>query len=98
MLTVVTARPPFTYAFTISLQYISILEKLYSLLLHVESNRFLVLLKFLSCCYSCCCCRKERVTTVATRVVGGSFAFLTTNQELYVSYNQPKQGQTKSGH
>jgi len=94
MLTVVTTRPPFTYAFITSLQYISVLEKLYSLLLHVESNRFLVLLKFLSCCYSCYCCRKERVT----RVVGGSFAFLITNQELYVSYNQPKQGQMKSGH
>ncbi len=80
MLTVVITRPPFTYAFTTSLQYISILEKLYSLLLQVESNRFLMLLKFLSCCYSCCCCRKEHVTTVATRVVGGSFAFLTTNQ------------------
>jgi hypothetical protein len=80
MLTVVTARPPSTYTFTTSLQFNSILEKLYSLLLHVESNRFLVLLKFLSCCYSCCCCRKERVTTVATGVVGRSFAFLTTNQ------------------
>jgi hypothetical protein len=80
MLTVVIAWPPSTYTFTTSLQFNSILEKLYSLLLHVESNRFLVLLKFLSCCYSCCCCRKERVTTVATGVVGGSFAFLTTNQ------------------
>jgi hypothetical protein len=59
---------------------ILILEKLYSLLLHVESNRFLVLLKFLSCCYSCCCCRKEHVTTIAIGVVGGNFAFLTTNQ------------------
>jgi hypothetical protein len=80
MLTVVTTRPPSTYTFTTSLQFNSILEKLYSLLLHVESNRFLVLLKFLSCCYSCCCCRKERVTTIAIGVVGGSFAFLTTNQ------------------
>jgi hypothetical protein len=39
-----------------------------------------MLLKFLSCCYSCCCCWKERVTTVATGVVGGSFVLLTTNQ------------------
>jgi len=37
----------------------SILEKLYYLLLHVESGRFLVLLEFLSCCYWCCCYRKE---------------------------------------
>jgi hypothetical protein len=80
MLTMAIAWPPSTYTSFLSLFAFSILEKLYSLLLHVESNRFLVLLKFLSCCYSCCCCRKERVTTVATRVVGGSFAFLTTNQ------------------
>jgi hypothetical protein len=80
MLTVAIARPPSTYTSFLSFFAFSILEKLYSLLLHVESNRFLVLLKFLSCCYLCCCCRKERVTTVATRVVGGSFAFLTTNQ------------------
>jgi hypothetical protein len=80
MLTVVNARPPFTYTFTTSLQFNSIIEKLYSLLLHVESNKFLVLLKFLSCCYSCCYWWKERVTTVATSVVEGSFAFLTTNQ------------------
>jgi hypothetical protein len=53
MLMVVTTRPPFTYAFTTSLQYISILEKLYFLLFHVESNRFLTLLKFLSCYYWC---------------------------------------------
>jgi hypothetical protein len=53
MLMVVTTRPPFTYAFTTSLQYISILEKLYFLLFHVESNRFLALLKFLSCYYWC---------------------------------------------
>jgi len=53
MLTVVTARPPSTYTFTTSLQFISILEKLYFLLLHVESNRFLALLKFLSCYYWC---------------------------------------------
>jgi hypothetical protein len=80
MLTVVTTRPPSTYTFTTSLQFNSILEKLYSLLLHVESNRFLVLLKFLSCCYSCYCCQKERVTIVTTGVVGGSFTFLRTNQ------------------
>jgi hypothetical protein len=80
MLTMVITRPPSTYNFILSLQFYSILEKLYSLLLHVESNKFLVLLKFLSCCYSCCCCRKERVTTIATGVVGGSFTFLTTNQ------------------
>jgi hypothetical protein len=80
MLTVAIARPPSTYTSFLSFFAFSILEKLYSLLLHVESNRFLVLLKFLSCCYSYCCCQKERVTTVVTRVVGGSFAFLTTNQ------------------
>jgi hypothetical protein len=80
MLTVAIARPPSTYTSFLSFFAFSILEKLYSLLLHVESNKFLVLLKFLSCCYSCCCYRKERVTTVATGVVGGSFAFLTTNQ------------------
>ncbi len=50
---VVTARPPSTYTFTTSLQFISILEKLYFLLLHVESNRFLALLKFLSYYYWC---------------------------------------------
>jgi hypothetical protein len=55
-------------------------KNIYSLLLHVESNKFVVLLKFLSYCYSCCCCRKERVTNVATGVVGGNFVFLTTNQ------------------
>jgi hypothetical protein len=59
------------------LHTLSILEKLYSLLLHVESNRFLVLLKFLSCCWP-----KECVTTVATGVVGGSFAFLTGTNEV----------------
>jgi hypothetical protein len=80
MLTLTIARPPSTYTSFLSFFAFSILEKLYSLLLHVESNRFLVLLKFLSCCYLCCCCRKERVTTVATRVVRGSFTFLTTNQ------------------
>ncbi len=53
MLMVVTARPPSIYTFTTSLQFISILEKLYFLLLHVESNRFLALLKFLSCYYWC---------------------------------------------
>ncbi len=53
MLTVVIARPPSTYTFITSLQFISILEKLYFLLLHVESNRFLALLKFLSCYYWC---------------------------------------------
>jgi hypothetical protein len=53
MLTVVTAWPPSTYTFTSSLQFISILEKLYFLLLHVENNRFLALLKFLSCYYWC---------------------------------------------
>jgi hypothetical protein len=87
MLTVAIARPLSTYTSFLSFFAFSILEKLYSLLLHVESNRFLVLLKFLSCCYSCCCCRKEHITTVATGVVAGSFAFLTTNQELCVSYN-----------
>jgi len=53
MLTVVTTRPPSTYTFTTSLQFISILEKLYFLLLHVENNKFLALLKFLSCYYWC---------------------------------------------
>jgi hypothetical protein len=53
MLMVVTARPPSTYTFTTSLQFISILEKLYFLLLHVESNRFFALLKFLNCYYWC---------------------------------------------
>jgi hypothetical protein len=53
MLMAVTARPPSTYTFTTSLQFISIIEKLYFLLLHVESNRFLALLKFLSCYYWC---------------------------------------------
>ncbi len=50
---VVTARPPSTYTFIISLQFISIIEKLYFLLLHVESNRFLALLKFLNFYYWC---------------------------------------------
>jgi hypothetical protein len=80
MLMVAIARPPSTYTSFLFFFAFSILEKLYSLLFHVESNRFLVLLKFLSYCYSCCCCRKERVTIVATGVIGGSFAFLTTNQ------------------
>jgi hypothetical protein len=53
MLTVAIARPPSTYTSFLSFFAFSILEKLYSLLFHVESNRFLVLLKFLSCCYSC---------------------------------------------
>ncbi len=80
MLTVASAWPLSTYSSFLSFFAFSILEKFYSLLLHVESNRFLMLLKFLSCCYSCCCCWKEHITTVATGVVGGSFAFLTTNQ------------------
>jgi len=54
---------------------ISILEKLYSLLFHVESNRFLVLFKFLSYCYSCCFSRKEHATNVATSVAGGTLRF-----------------------
>jgi hypothetical protein len=42
MFTVVIARPPFTYTTCSFLLYNSILEKLYFLLLHVESGRFLV--------------------------------------------------------
>jgi len=88
MLTAAIARPPSTYSSFLSFFAFQFLEKLYSLLLHVESNRFLMLLNFLSCYYSCCCCRKERATTVATSVVGGSLRFL-----------QPtKPGQMKLGH
>jgi len=46
MLTVVTTRPPSTYTFTTSLQFISILEKLHFLLLHVESDKFLLPVSF----------------------------------------------------
>ncbi len=41
MLTVVTTRPPFTYAFTTSLQYISILEKLYFYCLMLKATKFI---------------------------------------------------------
>ncbi len=49
MLTVVTTRPPFTYAFTTSLQYISILEKLYFCCLMLKATKFFWcwILKFL---------------------------------------------------
>jgi hypothetical protein len=65
---------------------ISILEKLYFLLLHVESNRFLALevLELLLLVWCCCCWRERKegarvATTVAT---GGSFrvTFKPTNK------------------
>ncbi len=53
MLTVAIARPPSTYTSFLSFFTFSILEKLHFLLFHAESNRFLALLKFLSCYYWC---------------------------------------------
>jgi len=53
MLTVAIARPPSTYTSFLFFFAFSILEKLYFLLFHVESNIFLALLKFLSCYYWC---------------------------------------------
>jgi len=85
MLMVVTTRPPFTYAFTTSLQYISILEKLYFLLFHV-SYTFEVL-KLLLLVW-CCCYRREHKegAQVATTVVaGGSLcSYTTTNQQARI--------------
>jgi hypothetical protein len=76
MLTMAIAWPPSTYTSFLSLFAFSILEKLYSLLLHVESNKFLVLLKFLSCCYSCCCCRKDALLLLLLVLLEGALRFL----------------------
>jgi hypothetical protein len=53
MLTVTIARPPSTHTSVLCFFAFSILKKLHFLLFHVESNRFLALLKFLSCYYWC---------------------------------------------